>query len=181
MNLALPLKCQSGLVVTSTAMKRRSNEDTKYHQSFFATPNLSNHWEERNIAWITSQLLLIDREKSEIVRRERADTVFNIIVLVFCWSFRTCFCSLVMFSRLRSGYGTPLQSSPKMGAVIFSCLDIITSRPQLSLFFYPTFITPALPLDLLSTNHNQRWICSWYISIFNLGVCSYPDLDFGNL
>ena len=91
----------------------------------------------------------------------------DIIFLVFCYS--SCMCLLGVLS---SWWGDPL----------FSHFYISVTGIQLFLFplFYPMSTSTALPLELLSVNHSQRPICYWYISIFNLGICCYLDLNLGN-
>ena len=110
----------------------------------------------------------------------QADTDLDIIFLVFhcsscMWLFR------IQSSHLCSEYGTPSQSSPKMCAIIFSPSSYLCSScpTQFSFLFIILCTSTALLLALLSANNSQRSTCSWYISIFNLSDCCYPDLDVG--
>ena len=76
-------------------------------------------------------------------------------------------CSLVSFSRLRSGCGAPFRSSPKMDAANFGHLLIVLARVQLSslyrLVWCPT-LQNLFPFDFLTANQNSSLICWWYIS-----------------
>ena len=47
--------------------------------------------------------------------------------------------------------------------------------------FYPASNLTAFPFEFLAANYSHQPICCWYISIFNLGIWFFPDLDLGNL
>ena len=69
------------------------------------------------------------------MKRERADTDLDIF-LVFCCG--SCMCLLgALSSHIQSESGTPLQSSPKMGAMIFYHLHIVPNWPFFIVFDPP--------------------------------------------
>ena len=80
-------------------------------------------------------------------------------------------------SYLHGRCWTPLQSSPN-----FQCFFIspwLVSNCLSFPLFYPTSPFTAFSFEFLLANQNLSADCSWYISIFILGICSSHDLDFG--
>ena len=68
----------------------------------------------------------------------------------------------------------PLTGFTRMGAVIFGP----SSHPRVSCPTNLSFLF-SIP-EFLPTNHSHKPICCWYISIFNMVVCCYPDRDLRN-
>ena len=130
--VALRHKCQSDLMVTSTMMKRRSDEHTKT-QSWFINKKFIHLIvvEKRETEYEPNQTLKLERDKYSREERESADTDLE-LSFSFSVVVRTRACSLVPSLLLHSGCEPPLQSSPKMGTIIFSPLHIVMASVQLS-------------------------------------------------
>ena len=97
--------------------------------------------------------------------------------------YRTCLLG-ILSSHLHSGCGTPSQGSPKNRCSNF--WPVLTSPwlvPNWVSFssFLSCVHSHGSPLEFLSANQSQRPSCCWYISIFKLGICCYPDLNLGTL
>ena len=160
MSVALRLKCQSELCY-NLAM-RKSDEHTKHPRGsliqkfirYYPSFVVTEGTEKK--AWTESTIL--DRQK-EINRRMMRKTDTEHDIHFFLRSF-----FVVVLARACSG-----SSSLRVWAPTFFPL------------FYPAPPLMALLLELLTANHHPRPFCCWYISIFNLGVCCYPDRDLGNL
>ena len=127
------------------------------------------------------------------MRREIADTdlelsfSFSVVVLRRA-------CLLVLSSQFHGGCETlPLQTSPKIGAIIFGNLCIVVTSVQLSSLHHCVWC-PKNSFPLFYYVFPQqlfRWVSSsqskpvanffWYIYIFNSFVCCYDYPDFRNL
>ena len=82
-----------------------------------------------------------------------------------------------------SGAGLPLRGAhPQTGAIIFPVFAslLLVSYWLPFLVFCLASSLMAFPFQVLPANQNPLLICSWYISIFNLGVHWYPDIDVSN-
>ena len=108
--------------------------------------------------------------------RREADVDFDINFLaqiVFCCSSHT-FLTRIPSSHVRDRCGTSSRSSPKMYAEM-------TRLPSFSFpVFYPALSLTSSTFEVFSVNQWPSADSSWYIWIFNLVVCCYHDLDFGN-
>ena len=118
---------------------------------------------ERNRVWPNSTTLGKERETNRYRTRE-ANRDLGII--------------------FHSRFGTPSQSSPKVGVVIFGPSSISAAgltRPFFSCFQSHVTFNGFSVWVFFPANQNPLADFSWYISVFNLGVCCYYDLKFENL
>ena len=93
MSVALLLKCQLNPRCNFAVKKVMNTQNTVLvcsYKSLFTITHLCSHQEERNRVWKMSQTFWLDREKYNVMRKERADTDLDIIFLVFCCTSRTC-------------------------------------------------------------------------------------------
>ena len=123
-----------------------------YH-SFDVAVRKSNKYTKHHVGLLMSQLLLLEKEKWTIMRRERSDTdiIIDIIFLIFCG--HSCMCLLgVLSSHFCSRSETSSRSSPKNGCQNFQSSSHCHVSYQQTFFFvfYPMSTPTALSLKFLS-------------------------------